>query len=86
MPLLAVLVGLFLPRVTIAVVWFFTTWFAGVFGSVLWPLLGFLFAPVSLLWYSVVVNSFDGAWTAPAIIGMVVAVALDLGVIRLGKR
>ena len=74
--------GLFFPRILIIVLYFFTQWFAGVFDSILWPLLGFLLAPFSLLWYSVVINYFSGQWDTVSIAGMVVALAVDFGVAR----
>lgn len=74
--------GLFFPRILIIVLYFFTQWFSGVFDSILWPLLGFLFAPFTLLWYTVVINYFSGQWDAVSIAGMVVAVAVDFGVTR----
>ena len=73
------IVGLLFPRILIVVLWFFTDWFDGVFDTVLWPLLGFLFLPITTLWYSVVVNYYAGQWNSVAIIGMVVAIVLDLG-------
>lgn len=74
--------GLFFPRILIIVLYFFTQWFSGVFDSILWPLLGFFFAPFTLLWYSVVINYFNGQWDTVSIAGMVVAVAVDFGVTR----
>jgi hypothetical protein len=78
MPCLFVAIALIVPRLTIFILWFFTTWFTGIFTSLLWPILGFIFAPTSLLWYSVVQNVFDGAWGPIPIIGMVIAVMIDL--------
>ncbi len=78
MPCLLALLALFVPRIVIVVVWFFTDWFAGVFDSVLLPVLGFIFLPTSLLWYSVVQNIYGGAWDALQIVVMVIAVVIDL--------
>jgi hypothetical protein len=86
MPLLALIFGLLLPRVTIAFLWFFTHWFDRAFSTTLWPLLGFLFLPLTLLWYSAVQNWFGGQWTAIPIIGMVIAVLLDLSPTRARRR
>lgn len=85
MPCLFIAFALIVPRLTIFVLWYFTTWFAGVFASLLWPILGFIFAPTSLLWYSVVHNVFDGVWGPVPIIGMVIAVLIDLSP-STGKR
>ena len=78
MPCIFALLALFVPRILIVVVWFFTDWFTGVFEGLLLPILGFLFLPTTLLWYSVVHNVYGGVWDAVPIIGMVIAVALDL--------
>lgn len=79
MPFILLLVGgLFLPRVVIVGLWFLTNWFSGVFTTWLWPVLGFVFMPYSVLWYSAVTNLFGGAWSPFALVGMVVAVLLDL--------
>ena len=78
MPCFLALIALFVPRVVIVLAWFFSDWFDAVFDTLLWPILGFLFAPTVLLWYSVVVNIYDGVWSAVPIIGMVIAVLIDL--------
>ena len=78
MPCLLVVLALFVPRVTIALLWFFSDWFTGVFDSLLLPLLGFIFLPTSLLWYSVVENFYGGEWDFLQIALGVVAVLIDL--------
>lgn len=78
MPCFLVLAALLVPRVTIAGLWFLTSWFSGVFGSLLWPILGFLFAPFTLLWYSVVANWHGGVWGPWQIAGLVMAILFDL--------
>lgn len=79
MPCFVVLLALALPRLTIALLWFFTTWFRGVFDSWLLPLIGVLFAPVTLLWYSAVQNWWGGEWGTWQVVGLVIALILDLG-------
>jgi len=86
MPCLVVALGLIAPRVTIVVLWFFTAWFHGVFETALWPVLGFLFMPVSLLWYSVVFNFFGGEWTIVPVVGMIIAVLVDIGAVGSARR
>lgn len=78
MPILVAVLALLFPRVVIVGVWLLTDWFAGVFGGVLIPLIGFLFLPTTLLWYSVVVNVFGGTWGLWQLVGAVVAVMIDL--------
>ena len=79
MPCALALIALLFPRILIAVLWIFTNWFNGVFSSLLWPVLGFIFLPVTMLWYSVVINQFGGVWSITNIIVMVLAVAIDMG-------
>jgi hypothetical protein len=78
MPLLLLLFALFIPRVVIVLLWLFTGWFAGLFGNVLLPILGFLFLPYTLLWYSVVLRWYGGSWDGFTIVVLVLAVVADL--------
>jgi len=78
MPCLFAAIALIAPRLLMAYLWFFTHWFYGVFDSVLWPILGFIFAPTSLLWFTVVHNAWNGEWGTLQIVGMVIAVMIDL--------
>ena len=82
MPLLGILFALLLPRITVLVLYFFTAWFNGVFATVLWPVLGFIFLPTTLLWYSAVQKWFSGEWGIIPVIGMIVAVVVDLAPAR----
>lgn len=81
MPILLIIVVLFFPRLVVAVLYFVTDWFSAAFDGILVPILGFIFAPVTLFWYAVVQHYFGGAWGTVPIVGMVVALALDFGII-----
>ena len=78
MPCLMVLFALFVPRVVIALLWLFTQWFSGIFAIALWPVLGFIFLPTTLLWYTAVQHWFGGRWTLWPIVGIVIALLIDL--------
>jgi hypothetical protein len=78
MPCLLALFALFVPRVVIVLLWLFSTWFDAVFDTALWPLVGFIFAPTTLLWYTVVMHYFAGIWSAIPIIGIVIALMIDI--------
>lgn len=78
MPCFAVLFALAVPRLLILGLWFFTNWFRGMFHNLLWPILGFFFLPTTLLWYSAVQNWFGGQWTLWPIVGLVIAILIDL--------
>ena len=78
MPFLIVLLTLFTPRLVVVLLWLFTDWFSGIFDSLLWPVLGFIFLPTTLLWYTAVVHWFGGQWTLWPIVGIVVALVIDV--------
>jgi hypothetical protein len=86
MPCFFVLLALAVPRLAIALLWFFTNWFHGLFDSVLWPILGFVFLPTTLLWYTAVQHWFGGAWTLWPVVGIVVALLMDLSPARGRQR
>ncbi len=85
MPCFAVLLALAAPRLLILVLWFLTSWFQGMFALILWPILGFLFLPATLLWYSTVQHWFGGEWTLWPIVGVIIALLIDLSPAS-GKR
>lgn len=78
MPCLFALIALLAPRVVVVLLWLFTSWFQGIFSSAIWPVLGFLFLPTTLLWYTAVHNWYGGTWGPVQIIILVVAVMIDL--------
>jgi hypothetical protein len=78
LPFLVVILALLIPRVITALLYLFTNWFQGVFSNVLWPILGFIFLPTTLLWYSAVQNWFHGEWGVIPVAGIVIALIVDL--------
>ncbi len=78
MPCLFAILALLAPRLVVVLLWLFTDWFRGIFGMVLWPLLGFVFLPTTLLWYTAVRHWFHGQWTLFPVIGIIVALAIDV--------
>ena len=77
MPCLVAVVALLAPRLAILLLWFLTGWFRGMFDTLLWPILGFVFLPTTLLWYSAVQQWFGGQWTLWPVVGLVVALLID---------
>jgi hypothetical protein len=69
--------GLF-PRLFVLFLKVLTDWFQPVFVGWLWIILGIIFAPVTLLWYSVVINWFYGQWGTWQIVVLVFAIIVDL--------
>jgi hypothetical protein len=62
----------------ILVLWLFSFWFRGLFDSPLYPIVGFIFLPTTLLWYTAVQHWFGGQWTVWPVVGLVVALAIDV--------
>lgn len=85
MPCLLALLALAVPRVVIFLLWFLTGWFQGIFATILWPVLGFIFLPTTLLWYTAVQHWFGGHWGLWPVIGIVIALMIDISPAR-GRR
>lgn len=77
MPCLLTFLALLTPRLVVALLWLFSRWFDGIFTTALWPILGFIFLPTTLLWYTAVQHWFAGQWTLWPIVGLVVALLID---------
>ena len=78
MPCLFSIIALLTPRLAIAILYFFTTWFNGLFPTLLWPCLGFIFLPTTFLWYTAVVHWWGGQWSLWPVVGIVVALMIDV--------
>jgi len=78
MPFMMGLLALVAPRLVVALLFFFTQWFQGIFDSFLWLILGFLFLPTTLLWYAAVLHWFAGQWTLWPLVGIVIAIVIDI--------
>jgi hypothetical protein len=78
MPCLLAILALGMPRVVVVILWLFTHWFSGIFHIALWPVLGFIFLPTTLLWYTAVQHWWGGQWSLFPIIGIVIALLIDL--------
>jgi hypothetical protein len=85
MPCFVALIALATPRLAIALLWFFSTWFKGVFDSVMWPILGFVFLPTTTLWYTAVYHWWHGQWSLWPVVGLVIALMIDLSPAK-GRR
>ncbi len=83
MPLL---LAIFAPLAAIVLLWVLTLWFDGLFTSSLWPILGFIFLPTSLLWYTLVLHWFGGVWSTWAVVGLIIALIIDVSPAREHRR
>lgn len=86
MPLLLAILALLAPRVGIVLLWLFTSWFDGLFSALLWPILGFIFLPTTLLWYTVVLHWFGGVWSLWPVVGLIIAFLIDVSPAREHRR
>jgi hypothetical protein len=77
--LFAILVLAF-PRVAIVLLYLFTNFFSGVYTSIIVPLLGFLFLPLTLITYTYLLNAHISMGLAP-LCALLVAIVLDLGLV-----
>lgn len=77
MPLLLLLVVVFFPRLGAVLLEIFSGWFTQAGIGLLVFVIGLIFAPITMIWYSVVMNVFGGQWGILQIIVMVLAIMAD---------
>jgi hypothetical protein len=82
MPCLLGCFALAFPRIALVLVWFFAPpgYIGGAFGSLLWPVLGFIFLPLTTLVYAWAINS-HGSIDGLFLVALIVAVLVDLGLL-----
>ena len=79
MPCCALLILLiFGPRIALLAIWLGSTYLDRAFGTFLWPLLGFIFLPLTTLAYAWAINSF-GTISGLGLVAVVLAAVIDLG-------
>ncbi|HXE15461.1 MAG TPA: hypothetical protein VN633_25280 [Bryobacteraceae bacterium] len=82
--LLAILIAAF-PRVAIVLLYLFTNFFAHVYSSLIIPILGFIFLPLTLIVYTYLSNTHAPMNTTSFVI-IFIAVILDLGLVGAARR
>jgi hypothetical protein len=85
MPCLLGVIALAFPRLMLVLVWFFSDYLGRAYETVLWPLLGFFFLPLTTLAWAFAVNSTGGAVSGGYLALVVVAVVVDLGLVGGGR-
>ena len=78
MGILGFILGIFIPRFTAAFLFFFTHWFSGAFKTTFWPVLGLIFMPRTMLWYSAVSNWYEFHWGFWQWSVLIIAIIADL--------
>ena len=85
MPCLVGCLALAAPRFAIVLVVLFSDYLGRAYETTLWPLLGFFFLPLTTLAYAWAVNA-HGSVHGFALVVVVLAVLVDLGLFRTGTR
>ena len=85
MPCLFGCLALLTPRLVLFLVWLFTDYLGRAYHTKIWPLLGFLFMPLTTLAYAWGINS-AGSISGIYLVGVVVAVMIDLGMLGGGSK
>ncbi|MBM4105109.1 MAG: hypothetical protein FJ257_02205 [Phycisphaerae bacterium] len=80
MPCLLAILGVFFPRVVLAILFLFTNYLGAAFGTWVWPLLGFFLLPFTTLAAAVAWNELGGA-TPAGVVLIVLGALLDLGAV-----
>lgn len=65
----------------IVLVWLFSDYLGRAYETLLWPLLGFFFLPLTTLAYAFAMNSNAGSVSGFYLVIVVVAVLIDLGML-----
>jgi hypothetical protein len=77
--------ALFAPRLAMVLVFVFSDYLGRAYESWIWPLLGFVFLPLTTLAYAFAVNS-RGTVAGAHLVLVVLAVLIDLGLIGGSSR
>jgi hypothetical protein len=77
--------ALFFPRLVIILVWLFSNYLGQAYETVLWPLLGFFFLPLTTLAYAWAINT-NGTVSGIYLVVVVLAVLIDLGLLGGGAH
>lgn len=80
MPCLLALLAIAFPRVAIILLWLFTNFFTGVYHTIVIPVLGFIFLPLTLIVYTYFQNAHAPLGITQLVI-LFIAVIVDLGLV-----
>ena len=78
MPCLLAIFAYSFPRLVLALVWLFSGYLGRAYQTTLWPILGFIFMPLTTLAYALAINS-HGSLSGFYLFLFILAVLLDLG-------
>ena len=78
MPCFLALLAYFFPRVILVLVWLFSDYLGRAYHTVMWPLLGFVFMPLTTLAYALAINA-NGSVSGVYAFLVILAAVMDLG-------
>jgi hypothetical protein len=81
MPCLVGCLALLFPRLAIILVVIFSDYIGTAFQTWAWPLLGFVFMPLTTLAYAYAFHQTGGSITGFPLVVVIIAVLIDLGII-----
>ncbi len=84
---LFVVLSLLTPRFVLLILWISTSYLDAAYGSWFWPTAGFFFLPTTAIGYAVARHEFTapgGGIEAAGVVVIVLAIALDVGLIGNG--
>jgi hypothetical protein len=73
------LLAIFVPRVTIVLLWLLTDFINAAYVTILWPLLGLIFMPFTTLAYAYAMHATGGHVSGAFLVLVVIAAMADLG-------
>lgn len=89
MPCAVGCLAIFFPRIALIIVWLASDYLEAAYQTVLWPVLGFIFLPLTTLAYAWAMNE-NGSVSGLYLVAVVAAVLFDLGLLggggMAGKR
>jgi hypothetical protein len=85
MPCLIGCLALCMPRLVLFLVWLFSNYLNEAYQTILWPVLGFLFMPLTTLAYAWARHQGDGSVSGIGLVVVVIAVLIDLGLLGTGE-
>lgn len=78
MPCLVAIIALVFPRLVLICTWLFSNYLGRAYQTALWPLLGFIFMPLTTLAYAWAINS-NGSVSGGYFAVVLFAALLDMG-------
>ncbi|MCX6623999.1 MAG: hypothetical protein NTY38_23645 [Acidobacteria bacterium] len=81
MPCFVGLLAIAFPRVILVLVWLFSNYLGRAYHTMMWPLLGFFFLPLTTLAYAWAMNAGRGSVQGIYLVAVVIAVLVDLGLL-----